>query len=939
MNRMILLMRNARNNRWRALAMILLATLLAGIVASLVARLTVLRDDVASRPRLAVVAPLDSPAGIAFERGAKLYLEQLNRSGGIDGRPVEMLRVDETPDAPAKVLADGRVIGVAGHLDAALLENATPEYARARLRVVTPNLEAARAAPVWGLGLAPRDEARFAANYARNILQKRLMYVIRESGPAFDTRVEPFVEVYQKFGTPVRKIWSVSSTPDAEEIARLAAELREIDVGAIYVAASPSLAARLVHAVRSTGNALDVLGPSSLATGEFQHALRKLAGEDAELQSHGIVVTTPLIFDTANDLSQRFQGDFERRFDAKPDWTAALARDAAHLALSRRAVDETDGALTGTMSFIDQRAASTVRIGVYNGGEVISAPIQLLPMARGANFNYLEALRQGRVLYVNDQFMFRTNVVYAGVTIHEIGRIDREKEAVDIDFSIWFRYRGKFDPQDIQVLNAVEPVVLTKPEEVRESDEVQYRRYRIRQSFKLNFTTDPRSHDQHIAGLVFRHRALNRSNLLYVADVLGMPNGSGLADDLRNRRVVPRGQGWTVENAWISQDLVRERGDGAPQYVGMTGEQPLFSTITTAVLLRPDSVTARDLLSTEHLLYAAIFGVIGAIAAAVVDARRIGRYWTFNAWMLRLIFWPCLLLAAGNLVIDLAFGAWPPGITRRLVTAYDALWWLLGAYLADMAIRRFGWTALESRTGRMVPNVMKFLVTILVFALASAGIVAFVFNDTLTSLLATSGVVAMIVGLAVQANIANVFSGIILNIERPFKVGDFVKLNNIVGQVKDITWRTTRIQSVDGPMVYLANSKVSESLIENHSTLEHGLAAETVFHAAPEADPERVLAILREAVDHAPSIAFRDVPGCEPGVRYRGIVSVEGRWVAAYAVGYRVKTPPKRSAAREELWTHVRDAFLREGIALAPAPGTVETAAIPASRLSENRPS
>lgn len=929
MNRLITTLRDVRNKRWRALGIILLATVFSGALASILARFTFLEDDVATRPRLAVVAPAGTPSGEALERGTRIQLEQLNRSGGLGGRRIELLRVDEGPDAAAKVVADGRVSGVIGHLDRGVLEASAQTYDRAGLRVVTPRIGESPVPGVWSLGLDPRDEARFLANYARNILQKRLMYVIREDAPAFDALVEPLEEVYRKFSTPVRKVWSVPSAPGAAEIDRILAEVREIDVGAIYVAASPALAARIVHAVRGTGNALDLLGPSALATVEFSKTLRALAGAEADLQSHGLVVTSPLIFDTANDQAQRFQSAHERRFGAPPDWVATLAHDSAHFALSPKPVDETDGGLTGAQSFVDRTARSTVRIGVYNGGQIISAPVQLLPIAKGASFNYLEALRQGRVLYVNDQFMFRTNVVYTGLTVHEIGRIDRDKETVEIDFSIWFRYRGKFDPQDLEVLNAVEPVVLSKPEEVREADDIQYRRYRIRQTFKLNFTADRRSHDQHIAGIAFRHRSLNRSNLLYVADVLGMPSGNGLVDDLRKRRVLQRGGGWAIDNAWISQDVVRERGDGAPQYVGMTGEQPMFSTITAAVLLRPESVTARDLLSREHLLYAVIFGLIGTVAAAIVDARRIGRFWSFNAWVLRLLFWPCLLMAGGNLLIDWAFDAWPPGVTRRLVIGYDALWWLLAAYLTDMAIRRFGWTVLEARSGRLVPNVMKFLVTILVFALACTGIVAFVFNDTLTSLLATSGVLAMIIGLAVQANIANVFSGIILNIERPFKVGDFIKLNNIVGQVKDITWRTTRIQAVDGPMVFLANSKVSEAMIENHSALENGLAAETIFHTPPDADRERVLDILRRAVDQAPSIAFRDVPGCEPGVRYRGVVNVEGRWVAAYAVGYRVKSPPKRGAAREELWTFVREEFIRNRIPLAPVPPVFAPEAAP----------
>lgn len=906
--------------KWHVFGMVLVVIIVAGTLISLATRMALMRDDVEARPRLAVVGPLKTESGAALQRGAQSYLDQINREGGVKGQRVELLAVEEDDGASAKVVADKRVIGVIGHLDPGQLAKSASAYANAKLRVVTPLPLSAPLASVWSLGLDPREEARFAANYARNIQKQRMMYVVREAGSQFDALVDPFLDVYKRFDTPVKRVWTLpeGAVRDAD-IEGLRAELSKIDVGAVYIAARPAVAARVVGAIRASGSALEVFGPSFLATGEFAQALGRLSGKDAELQAHGIIVSTPVLFDTANERAQRFQGAYQRANTASPDWIATTAYEAAHYALASKPVAEAEGALMGQVSFLEGQAQVPIQMGVYNGNRLISAPIQLLPIAKGANFNYIDALRQGRVLYVNDRFMFKTNVVYVGATVHAVTDVDRQKETATLDLSIWFRYQGKFDPQDLQIANAVEPVKFDKPVEVREGDGDQYRRYRIKQSFRLNFTTDGRTFEQQIAGVQFRHRLLNRSNLTYVVDVLGMPSGSALLDDLRQRRAVKAGFGWELENAWVAQDLVRERGDGAPQYVSMTGEQPLFSTITLGLLLKPEGVAARDLVGQEYLIYTAIFGVLGVGAGFALDARKFGRFWGLQSWLLRVIFWPVFLLAVGNLAIDWAFGHWPSPVTKWLVTIYDSLWWLLSASLIDMAIRRFVWLPLESTTGRKVPNVMKFIVTFLIFGLGFAGIIAVVLNQTLTSLLATSSVLALVVGVAIQSNIANVFSGIILNIERPFKVGDYIKINNVIGQVKDITWRTIRLESNDGPLVIMANSKVSEAFMENYSEVPHGITAETQIYAPAGTDPKTVLAIIGEAVEKSRAVAYKQEPGYEPSVRYKGVVSVNGQWVSSYVAGYRVKILPKKATAREEIWNHVRERFEAEGIPLVPA--------------------
>ncbi len=902
--------------KWRTFAVILLLIAFVGTILSLLTRLTFLHDDPETRPRLAVVAALHTPAGESMLQGASLYVEHLNQQGGWHGRQLELLPLDEHADTVGKVLADRRVVGVMGYQDAALLAAAAPRLAAAKLPLVSTLAQSG----VVSFGLDAQEEARFAANYARNIQQQRMMYVIRENDPSFDALVNPLLEVYQRFDTPVQKVWTLpGGIVDEAQVQKLLAELRDIDVGAIYIATQPELAARLVQGIRASGNLLEIYGPSQLTSQSFKLALRKLSGADARLQSHGIIAATPVLFDTANDDAQRFQIRFQQKFGYSPDWLAVYAYEAANLALTPPADGSEIKGIVGRLNFVAGRATLPIQMGQYNGDDLISAPIQMSPLAKGASFNYIDALRQGRVLYVNDRFMYKTNVVYVGVTVNEISEVNRQKETALLDLSVWFRYRGKFDPQDVQILNAVTPVKFGAPEEVRDSADVQYRRYRLKQTFQMNFTQDARAYNQHIAGLTFRHRELNRNNLRYVADVLGMPSGNAFVTDLHKRRVIKAGTDWQVDNAWFSQDVLLERGDGAPQYVGMTGEQPLYSTVTLGVLLKPEAFAARDVVDAEYFIYIAIFGLLGSLSALLMDARKLGRYWGLQSWLLRVIFWPMLLLAIGNLLIDYAFMHWIPSTTRTIVTVYESAWWLLGARLLDMSIRRFLWVPLEENAKRKVPNVMKVIVTILIFSLAFAGITAVVLNQPLTSLLATSGVLAMVVGFAIQSNIANVFSGIILNIERPFKVGDIIKINNVIGEVKDITWRTIRLESFDGPMVILANSKVSEAQVENMSQLPFGIGSDVNVYTPPEVDVPVVQRLLQQILDEHPAILLKEDPIYKPSARYRGVVNVGGAWVSCFALRYRIAVVFKRSKIQGEVWQAVRKSFLQHGISLQPA--------------------
>src|SRR5882724_3707682 len=118
-------------------------------------------------------------------------------------------------------------------------------------------------------------------------------------------------------------------------------------------------------------------------------------------------------------------------------------------------------------------------------------------------------------------------------------------------------------------------------------------------------------------------------------------------------------------------------------------------------------------------------------------------------------------------------------------------WWLLGARLVVATIRFWLGHDDRSREARLV------------FELAGAAIyiatALVVVNSVLAlpvgGLLATSGVVAIVLGLALQSTLADVFAGIAVEVEGPFQVGDRISLEKIEGQVTEINWRSIRIQT------------------------------------------------------------------------------------------------------------------------------------------------
>lgn len=110
-------------------------------------------------------------------------------------------------------------------------------------------------------------------------------------------------------------------------------------------------------------------------------------------------------------------------------------------------------------------------------------------------------------------------------------------------------------------------------------------------------------------------------------------------------------------------------------------------------------------------------------------------------------------------------------------------------------------------------------ITLLALAIVVLSMVLQRFNIQVTGLVATLGIGSLAIALAAQASLSDIFSGFVIMVDRPYRIGDRIELQDLGtwGDVTDIGLRSTRIRTRDNRMVIIPNSVIGKSLIINHS--------------------------------------------------------------------------------------------------------------------------
>ena len=163
--------------------------------------------------------------------------------------------------------------------------------------------------------------------------------------------------------------------------------------------------------------------------------------------------------------------------------------------------------------------------------------------------------------------------------------------------------------------------------------------------------------------------------------------------------------------------------------------------------------------------------------------------------------------------------------------------WLASAAFINQLIIILLW---ERKENKKIPHLLKNVVVILIYIAAIAAIISFVFNKSLTGFWATSSVFALVLGFALRNIIMDMFTGLAVNIDQPYKLGDWIMVHqgnpdqNIIGEIQDINWRTTRIRTEINTMVLIPNSLLTTFVVTNYSHPTAPTRMEAIISLEPE---------------------------------------------------------------------------------------------------------
>src|SRR5205807_1929913 len=176
------------------------------------------------------------------------------------------------------------------------------------------------------------------------------------------------------------------------------------------------------------------------------------------------------------------------------------------------------------------------------------------------------------------------------------------------------------------------------------------------------------------------------------------------------------------------------------------------------------------------------------------------------------------------------------------------------------------------------------LVGLIAFGLAIFGIVGVVLHQPITGLIATSGALAAVIGLAAQRMIADIFSGLALSVERPFVVGDWLEISSgLAGKIIEANWRAVRLVTIEGRAVVVPNSVLANNNFVNVSAPQRYFRLRREICIDYSVPGERVLPILHAAMIATPGVRIDPQPiVLIDETNDRGVVYSLNFWVSDY---------------------------------------------------------
>lgn len=263
------------------------------------------------------------------------------------------------------------------------------------------------------------------------------------------------------------------------------------------------------------------------------------------------------------------------------------------------------------------------------------------------------------------------------------------------------------------------------------------------------------------------------------------------------------------------------------------------------------------------------------------------------------------------MVVGLLFGAIGTSLRLAGLSAaapyFDAA--LFGAVaigIVRAALTVFVDFYLRQREGAAVSAIVRDVASVVAYFVVVVAVLRSTLDINLPSLVATSAVLTVIIGLALQDVLSNLFSGLVLELEAPFTHGDWVRIGGFEGTVEEIGWRSTKIRTRLNELVTLPNAMLAKEAVVNYSRPDPRYGDTLHFEAAYEVPPNLVKDTVMTVLE-----ADRDVrrtPVAEVRLDRYGEIGV------GYAIRYWATDFAERDSIRSRIMTNLWYALQRANV-------------------------
>ena len=965
-------MKNFISNHWRVMS---IQVILLAIVFVSWSSLTSKADIIS----IAVIVEEEKGKKNNQVEALKLYADRINKYGGINGAKELHIKAyfghnNETRAKEiAKEIVDNRkVIAVVGNLSYKMTQPIIDIYEKANLPLLLRgnNLET-KSSAIFKMSPSPKSYGKYMALYVNKILKKKSTIIFYSKND--NALMASFTKEFKNLGGEVQtKILFSKDSHLKYNLKENFDSNNSADV--ILLMAGKEQTKEMIVSLKRLGiNKTIISKEHNLKIDDKSYEEER---DYAGYFSHNIFTPVSIIRDNLDYDIASIIGDYERKYPNE-----LMEQESIHSLLSLMVIrvriaenlEDIDDLREDLKSKLKRSSAfdknqqvmgSSLTMGKFNRQYLTTAP--LTPTV--INLTELMEANKSKLLELNSKSLYPTDTVSTGISMNKISDIDMENLSYKMDFFLWFRYKeGLKDVEDIEFLNTMHPVNLldivnnrAKSDmnatlvESRVINNQKYSLYHVIGSFKTSEAKNYALGRQNLY-IKFRNRHINRYKLSYITDYFNTNMGLFSQEELKKSHSFQKLKFDVIEEpsltlnynlSYISNSYKTMLGNPLE-----TSSSNRFSQFTAQYAIKPTLWSVRGLeswintqlpggenkievpsmvffLSLFMMIF--IFTIYGHKKELFPNT---STYW----WVLQLLIIFLILLfgefALSQTIFDLKYSDWGNNnldtinsLMYYMNKTIAVLWWIVPAYYITSAFEQFLWEPIKRQTGAEVPNVLRSFVTIVVYMLAIIGIMAFVFEVTVTSLAATSGVLAVMFAIASKVDISNIIAGLGISFSKVFKLGDWVKIGDVEGKVVEMTPRSTKVLTFDSSIINIPNTTVAGAVIENYTHPNEAYRVMIKLEIVPIYRFEKVEKILLDAVASTSNIL--DTPS--PVVIFKG----QGDSSQIFEIFFFIDDYSKKALLLEATWRRVWRHLEQANITLATPQREVFLPPIPTEDIS-----